>query len=103
MQSTASGKDSVLFGGKFSSAAGTLSGLTEEDVLCGRPPLFIYTLSLWGAIPPGGFPKPADMVYCNILSWKSSIGWGRQPDKQQPEDCCLQEGRQRFFFSGSSR
>lgn len=96
MQSTASGKDSVLFGGDFSRAG--LFASPEKAPAADFS--FIYTLSLWETIPPGGFPKPADMVYCNILSWKSSIGWRRQPDKQQPEDCCLQEGRQRFFFSG---
>lgn len=52
MQSTASGKDSVLFGGDFSCAGGLSAGRS----LCGRSSFYIY-LIFRGNHPPGGLPK----------------------------------------------
>jgi hypothetical protein len=70
MQSTASGKDSVLFGENLSLRRGCFpvcrQGMSSAADLC-----LLYTLSLIGeTIPPGGFPKPAGMVYCNYYYGK---------------------------------
>lgn len=72
-------KDSVLFGRKFSSAAD----------LC-----LLYTLSLIGeTIPPGGFPKPAGMVYCNYYYGKvASVGEDSRTNNSRRTAVCRKAG-----------
>lgn len=104
MQSTASGKDSVLFGENLSLRRGCFpvcrQGMPSAENLCLLSIFYIYFIFNKRNHPPRGLPKAGGHGILQLLLWRSSIGWGRQPDKQQPEDCCLQEGRQRFFFFG---
>lgn len=104
MRSTASGKDSVLFGRKFFLCGGDAFRSAGRGCPLRRTfAFYIYFIFNKRDHPPGGLPKTSGHGILQLLLWKSSIGCGGQPDKQQPEDCCLQEGRQRFFFSGGGR